>query len=189
MLLAAFLAALVLFELFLRTEADVLAGVPRVVDGDTLEIGERNVRLAGLDAPERAQDCTDAAGEPFACGRSATDYLRFLIDGRAVTCRGQGTDRWQRLIARCRVNGVDLSEAMIRRGWAVAFMGDLEAFEVEAREAGVGMWAGEFVRPADWRRERRSASIVPSFAAVGDAARTIALWLRGEPVLRAPADE
>lgn len=188
LLFAAVLGGLVAFELFVRTEAEVLAGVPRVVDGDTLEIDDRNIRLAGLDAPERAQRCTDAGGDEFACGRAATDYLRFLVGEGEATCRGQGTDRWNRLIARCRANGVDLSEAMIRRGWAVAFMGDLEPLEVAARDAGVGMWAGEFTRPADWRRERRSASLVPDFGAVRDLARDIAVRLRGGERLRAPAD-
>ena len=189
LLFAAFVGLLVLFELVWRTEADVLSGVPRVVDGDTLEIDDRNIRLAGLDAPERAQQCTDAGGDPFACGRAATDYLRFLVGEGEATCRGMGTDRWNRLIARCRANGVDLSEAMIRRGWAVAFMGDLDAIEAEARDAGVGLWAGTFERPADWRRERRSAALVPGIGPLRDVARTIALTLRGEGALRAPADE
>ena len=189
LLFAAVLGALVLFELAWRGEAEVLAGVPRIVDGDTLEISGTNIRLAGLDAPERAQDCTDAGGDAFACGRAATDYLRFLIGGGTATCRGEGRDRWNRLIARCRANGVDLSEAMIRRGWAVAFMGDLERFEAEARDAGVGMWAGEFTRPADWRRERRSASLLPDVGAVRDLARAIAIRVRGGEALRAPNDE
>ena len=189
LLFALVVGALVVAELVWRQEAEVLAGIPRVVDGDTLEIDDRNIRLAGLDAPERAQRCEDAGGDEFACGRAATDYLRFLIGDEAATCRGQGTDRWQRLIARCRANGVDLSEAMIRRGWAVAFMGDLEGFEADARDAGVGMWAGTFTRPADWRRERRSASLLPGIGSLRDLARDLAVRLRGDVPLRAPADE
>ena len=181
--------ALVAFEFIWRQEAEVLAGVPRVVDGDTLVIDDVNIRLAGLDAPERSQDCRDAGGDTYACGRAATDYLTFLIDGGPVTCRGHGRDRWGRMIGECRSNGVNLSEAMIRRGWAVAYMGDLDAAEIEARERGIGLWAGEFTRPADWRRERRTAALDVSPLIVRDLARTVALRLRGEAPLRAPADE
>ena len=186
---AALFGALVAFEYAWRQESDVLAGVPRIVDGDTLVIDGVNIRLAGLDAPERAQDCADGGGESYACGRSATDYLTFLIDGGETTCRGHGRDRWGRMIGACRANGVDLSEAMIRRGWAVAYLGDLDATEAEARERGVGLWAGEFVRPADWRRERRTAMLDASPLLVRDLAREVALRLRGEAVLRAPGDE
>ena len=183
---AALFATLVAFEFAWRQEAEVISGVPRIVDGDTLVIDGVNVRLAGLDAPQRAQQCTDAGGDAFACGRAATDYLTFLVDGGEATCRGHGRDRWDRLIGTCRAGGVDLSEAMIRRGWAVAYLGDLEAVEMEARERGVGLWAGQFQRPDEWRRERRRAGIGVPFAAIRDAARSIAAGLRGEARASAP---
>ena len=181
--------ALIAFEFAIREELDVLVGVPRVVDGDTLVIDGVNIRLAGLDAPERAQECEDAGGATYACGRAATDYLRFLIDERETTCRGHGLDRYGRMIGACRANGVDLSEAMIRRGWAVAYLGDLDAIEGVARERGIGMWAGSFERPNAWRRQRRSADIDLSLAAIRDAARVAALRLRGLEIGLAPGDE
>ena len=41
--------------------ADV-TGVPRIVDGDTIAIGETKIRLEGIDAPETDQLCFDAKG-------------------------------------------------------------------------------------------------------------------------------
>ena len=38
-------------------EADDLKGKPRVVDGDTICIGETKIRLHGVDAPEMKQTC------------------------------------------------------------------------------------------------------------------------------------
>ena len=183
------LVALAALDLALRWNEDVLVGHPRVIDGDSLELAGENIRLAGLDAPERAQRCTDARGHSYGCGTAATDYLTFLIDGAEVTCRGRGRDRYRRLIGVCRANGVDLSVEMIRRGWAVAYLGDLDAVEGEARERGVGLWAGSFERPADWRRARRTASLDLSPVALArEAIAGLAARLRGEPVRRAPAD-
>lgn len=193
--LALLLAAI---DLAFRLREDLLVGPARIVDGDTVEIAGVNVRLAGLDAPERAQLCKDARGREFGCGTAATDYLTFLVDEAPVTCRGRGRDRYGRMIGHCRANGVDLSEAMIRRGWAVAYLGELDAVEREARERKVGMWAGEFVRPADWRRDRRSAALgtqplgTPALGSTVGAARELiarlAARLAGAPVARAPAD-
>ena len=78
---------------------------------------------------------------------------------------------------------------MIRRGWAVAYFGDYEGEERAAREDGIGLWAGEFVRPEDWRRSRRSAALVSLLALVGELGGSLADWLAGTPRLRAPPDE
>lgn len=40
-----------------------ITGIPRIVDGDTVEIGHVKIRLSGIDAPETDQICLDAKGE------------------------------------------------------------------------------------------------------------------------------
>lgn len=52
-----------------------ITGIPRIVDGDTVEIGQVKIRLAGIDAPETDQVCLDAKGEKWACGIAARDEL------------------------------------------------------------------------------------------------------------------
>jgi endonuclease YncB( thermonuclease family) len=47
--------------LFLALAAPVDAA--RVVDGDTLVIGEQHIRLDGIDAPETDEVCLDAGGK------------------------------------------------------------------------------------------------------------------------------
>ena len=188
-LIALLIGALATLDLVLRLKVDVLVGTPRIIDGDSLAFGDVNVRLAGIDAPERTQPCRDAAGDKFACGRSATDFLRYLIGDASVTCRGRGRDRYGRMIGQCRVNGVDISETMVRRGWAVAYLGDLEAQEGEARRLEIGLWAGEFDMPAQWRKDRRSASLFTPVGAVREAIATLATVASGGTVLRAPFDE
>ena len=54
------LAAVLVF-LALPALADV-TGKPRVIDGDTIEVGTERVRLHGIDAPEAGQTCNAGGG-------------------------------------------------------------------------------------------------------------------------------
>ena len=49
---------------------ETFSGKARAVDGDSLELGGRHVRLIGIDAPEHRQTC-QMAGETTPCGRRA----------------------------------------------------------------------------------------------------------------------
>src|SRR5215213_3677221 len=55
----------------------------------------------------------------------------------------------------CTVDGRDIGGRMIETGYAVAY-GDYEREEARARAARVGLWAGTFERPSQWRREHQS---------------------------------
>lgn len=48
--------------------AESLGGVPKIVDGDTLEVAGTRVRFYGVDAPESKQLCTDKGGKEYTCG-------------------------------------------------------------------------------------------------------------------------
>lgn len=52
-----------------------ISGSARVIDGDMLAIGDKRIRLAGIDAPERGQDCEDADVKAWACGAAATAWM------------------------------------------------------------------------------------------------------------------
>ena len=58
--------------------------------------------------------------------------------------------------ARCFAAGHDLAGEMVRNGYALDWPRYSKGFyadqEAEARENGRGLWAGEFVKPWDWRR-------------------------------------
>src|SRR3954462_13130237 len=67
-----------------RGPATVRALVPRVVDGDTVEIqfggGREDLRLIGVDTPE-----TVKPGPPVQCyGRRASAFTHGLLEGRRV---------------------------------------------------------------------------------------------------------
>src|SRR3546814_12918179 len=59
-----------------------------------------------------------------------------------------------RIVATCQAGGVDLGGAIVDAGLAVAlphFSDRYVAAEARARAAGLGVWAGTFQIPADYR--------------------------------------
>lgn len=102
------------------TLADV-SGSARVVDGDTIWIGETKIRLHGIDAPETKQECQQADGSHYRCGVASTDSLRVLIGFDPVRCEGDTYDRYKRLIATCYSGTVNLNAELVRQGCPQAF--------------------------------------------------------------------
>lgn len=137
--------------------AEEIPGVFRVIDGDTMEMAGRRIRIFGIDAPESAQTCVNANGR-YACGSRATEVLAALVTRHSVTCVTLGHDRYRRDIARCRRDdGVDIGAEMVRQGWAVAyrrFSLDYVALEAAARLDRRGIWGGAFDSPEAWRAAR-----------------------------------
>lgn len=124
----------------------------RASDGDSLHLGEDRVRLLGIDAPELAQMCTDASGREWPCGRKARDAMSVLLRRGELTCQPDGRDRYDRMLAHCRIGKEDIAAVMVRDGWAVATE-DYFAEEKAARRARKGIWQGGFELPRDWRRD------------------------------------
>jgi endonuclease YncB( thermonuclease family) len=147
-----------------RVGTNVLAGVPIVKDGDTIELMDIEIHLRGVDAPELFQTCK-MDGIEYDCGQRARANLVDLLAGIPLVCHvGQfpGDDRvW----GRCgeddgtrrdfKADAVPLNAAVVTTGWGMA-RPDTEVTYIEAeafaKKEKRGMWAGEFVRPADWRR-------------------------------------
>ncbi len=148
-------------------------GEVRVIDGDSLIVDGREVRLHGMDAVELHQTCREPDGREWPCGRLARAHLRKLVRGRSLTCRTVDEDRYGRIVARCVTDGgLDVAERMVRDGWAVAYMRHSPLYvaaERDAREARRGIWAGRFTPPEEWRARRRV--VHGGAAATGDAAR------------------
>ncbi len=138
---------------------ETLEARPRVVDGDTLVLEGREVRLSGLDAPEYRQSC-ERSGKAWPCGEEAAAALRRLIGGGEVRCTGRRQDKYGRLLARCSA-GEDLGARLVRDGLAVAY-GDYELEEAAAKAARRGIWAGTFERPADFRARMEKPASLPS---------------------------
>jgi endonuclease YncB( thermonuclease family) len=126
-----------------------LDGAAFAIDGDSLRLNGRELRLVGIDAPEYRQVCHVADRED-ACGHRAREHLVTLLRGGTVTCRVESTDRYGRGLAVCTAAGRDVNAAMVRDGWAIAY-GRYDAEESQARAARAGIWAMRVEFPAEWR--------------------------------------
>jgi endonuclease YncB( thermonuclease family) len=155
------------FLIALGLPSDLMGSAPRnqewrspaaevlVVDGDTLRLGDRTLRLYGVDAPERGQRCTDAQGQLYDCGTQAAAALARLVNERNLECRLHGRDRFGRALGVCRAGGVEVNTSLVAAGWALADGASLPALvpiEATARQQQRGLWAGGFEPPAHWRR-------------------------------------
>ncbi len=146
----AVVAGLLLVGVLLKEKAGPeVAGNAVAADGDSLRIGGERIRLVGIDAPELDQVCF-RNGTEWPCGRQSKDHLKRLVAGATVVCLGEGRDRFDRVLGRCRVGEVDLNAAQVRAGWALAY-GDYDLEEAEAERDRAGVWQGTFERPRDWR--------------------------------------
>ena len=137
--------------------AQELIGRASVIDGDTIDVARTRVRLWGIDAPESKQTCV-RDGKPWLCGNAAFNALSEWLGERVVHCEPRTMDRYQRVVALCRVAGDDVSAWLVANGHALAFRrysNDYVLAEDEARRERVGIWSSEFKAPWEWRADQR----------------------------------
>ena len=60
--------ALLLMSLPAAAQAADITGVPKIREGDLLQIGNSRIRLGGIDAPAVDQLCLNTKGERWTCG-------------------------------------------------------------------------------------------------------------------------
>lgn len=120
----------------------IVSGVASVVDGDTIEIHGKKIRLSGFDTPEKGARCGRVN-----VYQKAAFALSDFIGSRTVKCSVSDTDRWNRLVATCSVHGTDLGDHMVAEGWGRDWpqysRGRYARKEATARKAGKGLWGLE----------------------------------------------
>lgn len=127
-----------------------IAGFGEAIDGDSILIGGKQVRLKGVDAPEIRQYCQNRVGRDYPCGLEAKRWLRARLARGALFCRIEGHDRYGRMLGVCHQGHDLLNTDIVREGHAVAF-GAHESEENAARQARAGLWQGRFMTPSEWR--------------------------------------
>lgn len=146
--------AVLLASLSISAAFEPIQGRASVIDGDTIEVQGKRIRLWGIDAPESAQMCKRADGSDYRCGREATMFLDKYLQGKTVSCVQKDMDRYGRIVAVCRAGRTDINGWMVTNGWAIAYINNHTYFrrEIGAAEAKLGIHAGKFVKPWEWRR-------------------------------------
>jgi endonuclease YncB( thermonuclease family) len=140
--------------------AETLTGhVVGVYDGDTLTVLDakrqrHKIRLAGIDAPEKAQ----------AFGDRSKTRLSMLTFGRSVTVEWSKKDRFDRPVGKVMLGDVDINLEQIKAGmawWAVDYAKeqspadreDYEHHELMAKLHRVGLWQDKNpIPPWEWRK-------------------------------------
>lgn len=126
-----------------------------VIDADTLQVGNRIVHLAGIDAPELGQRCK-VEDKEWRCGLEAALALRKLIAFGNVACTT--SEDGAIVTGACTAAGKDLGEVLLSQGYALALnvaFPTYKSAEMAAQEAKLGLWRGDFVRPDEWRSGTR----------------------------------
>lgn len=165
---------ILLFLLSIPALADVTGVVVGVADGDTVTVldaamTQHKVRVAGIDAPEKAQ--------PF--GQRARQRMSTLVFGKEVRLEGDKRDRYGRTVSKIWVSPpdcprcpktLDAGLAVLTSGLAWHYKkyqneqsneaGERYAFaENEARSKRAGLWTeADPVPPWEWRKSRRSVN-------------------------------
>ena len=126
-------------------------GPALVVDGDTLEINGRQVRLLGIDAPEAAQVLPLPTGGRDFFGRGAALVLRSMVQENKITCKLSSQDDKRGVkLATCFSGKSDLGAEMVSRGmaWATtSYPSPYAAVEQEAQRKRRGLWRDSIERP------------------------------------------
>ncbi|WP_440678086.1 thermonuclease family protein [Candidatus Pelagibacter sp. HIMB1611] len=128
----------------------------RVIDGDTIHLGNKKIRFSGIDAPEKNQTCS-LNGETIFCGIIAKKKLEQKISKNIVKCVKEGLDRYNRIIAECFVNDQSLSSFLVRSGYAFAYKKYSNKFvedENYAKTNKLGLWNTIFEYPWKFREKR-----------------------------------
>lgn len=143
--------------------ADTIQGrVVAIADGDTVTVLDRSnqqhkIRLAGIDAPEKAQ--------PF--GQRSKEHLSSLVFDRQVTAECGKRDRYRREVCKILIDGVDANLEQVTAGvawWYRAYAKEqsaddqaaYEKAEKAATDARLGLWRDASpVAPWEWRHGRK----------------------------------
>lgn len=144
------------------SHADVLIGqVVSVSDGDTITLLDANktqhkIRLAGIDAPEKAQ----------AFGQASKKSLSDLIFHKQVNVYWDKKDRYQRVLGKVALEEQDICLEQVKRGMAWHYKQyqrdqtqedrmKYDIAEKEARANKLGLWADDSpVEPSKFRHHK-----------------------------------
>ena len=141
-----------------------ISGFAKVVDGDTIKINSKKIRLYGIDAPEKKQKCKKtyltisfmSFTKDYMCGEVSTQKLIKKINKQKLNCNILDVDRYKRLIGECFKRDINLNSWMVSNGYAVAYRKYSKKYvsdEIDAKNNKLGIWQGKFEKPWDYRRK------------------------------------
>ena len=145
-------------------EIKEISGYAKIIDGDTIKINSKKIRLHGIDAPEKKQVCKKpyitivffSFSKNYLCGQVSTDKLTKKINNQIIKCKIKNVDRYNRLIGECYKRNENLNSWLVSNGYAVAYRKYSKKYisnEINAKNNKLGIWQGKFEMPWNFRRK------------------------------------
>ena len=161
-----FLIFVITFFFSQTLNCEEIFGTPKIIDGDTVHIYSKKIRLEGIDAPEIKQQCKKPLikissvigfqfNKNYSCGAMSKIKLIDKIDNSKIKCISSSKDRYKRFLATCYKEKINLNKWMVRNGYAVAYKRYSKKYvrdEEYAKENKLGIWKGTFIAPEKWRK-------------------------------------
>jgi hypothetical protein len=97
----------------------------RVIDGDTIVINGKSIRLLGINSPERGEYFYD----------EAKDFLESLVLNENIEIESYGKDKYYRVLAYVFVDNKNINVEMVEKGFANVYLLDEKYYKRELRSA------------------------------------------------------
>ena len=142
----------------------IILGKAEIIDGDTIKINKKKIRLFGIDAPEKKQICKKKYinflifnfQKDYKCGKESSLALLKKIGNRKVKCiLEKNKDIYKRSIGICYIKNKDINKWLVKNGYALAYKRYSKKYVLDeqyAKENKLGIWRGSFIEPEKWRR-------------------------------------
>tara|TARA_B100002052_G_C15713125_1_gene520533 strand:+ start:23 stop:538 length:516 start_codon:yes stop_codon:yes gene_type:complete len=143
---------------------NIIVGRAHIIDGDTIKIDSKKIRLFGIDAPEKKQICKKIYlsflifnfQKNYKCGEKSTLALSNKLKDVNIRCiLKDSKDRYRRNIGTCFIEKEDINAWLVQNGYAIAYTRYSKKYissEEYAKENKLGLWQGTFIKPEKWRR-------------------------------------
>ena len=142
----------------------IILGKAKIIDGDTIKINKKKIRLFGIDAPEKEQICKKIYmsflifnfQKNYKCGEKSALALLKKLKNKEVKCILEDKkDRYKRNIGICYVKNIDINKWLVKNGHALAYSKYSKKYVLDeqyAKKNKLGVWKGTFTEPEKWRR-------------------------------------
>lgn len=103
--------------------ADTIVGADiRVIDGDTVALGEERIRILNIDTPESGGRA-ECPYERRLAAEAAERARELFRQAETVEVQRDGVDRYERTLARVRLDGRDFGQVTVSENLAVPWAG------------------------------------------------------------------
>ena len=156
-------ALLILPNLSISSEKAIY-GKAQVIDGDTIKINDKKIRLFGIDAPEKKQICQKIYmsflifnfQKEYKCGEKSILALSKKLKDKKIKCiLEEKKDKYKRNIGTCYLKNQDINKWLVKNGYALAYKRYSKKYVLDeqyAKKNKLGVWRGTFIEPEKWRR-------------------------------------